>query len=281
MSRFVNVALLATAVMAGISSVSNAATLTSEGFTLYPNGNIDVVGNNGPTGWGGAWASPVAEGFLHTVRTPTSIAYSGYNGASTPAASGGNYLNLAAGFGFANPVSVFRPLDTSAGGVYGSNGYLLSPGVIGADGKTLWGSILYSQPNPGVTSNIAGFQLEGGGTFTTDLPQLAASNLIVFRIDFGASATDTVTLFSNPNLATFDGTSGGVTSAAGDYSFNTLRLREQFVLGTPGTTGSETQYDDIRFGTSVGDVAPITAVPEPTTLGLLAAGAILALRRRK
>jgi len=271
--------LTALSLTLGSISVSNAATLTYEGFTGYPNNSDNIVGQNGGTGWGGSWQSPTSEGFLHTVRTPTAIAYSGYNGGSTPAASGGNYLNLAAAFGFDNPVSVSRSLDTTVGGVYDTNGYLLSPGLIGADNTTLWGSLLYSNDGVAQGTSTKTLQLEGGGTFVTTLAQPSASNFLVFRVNFGAGATDTVTTFSNPNLASFDGTSGGVTSAPGDYSFNTLRLVETYSNG-PAGQGSEGQYDDIRFGSTLADVSPI---PEPSAalLALVGLSSILMLRSRR
>lgn len=260
---------------------TQAATLTYEGFTGYPSSNNNLVGDNGGTGWSGAWNSTNSQGFLSTVRNSGNVlAYPGYTGSTTPAASGGNYLNLAAGFGADNPSSVFRSLDTSVGGNYDTNGYLLSPGLIGADNKTLWGSILYSNDQqPG--SSTRQYQLEGGtAPYVFTLPQTATSNLLVFRIDFRPGATDTVTTFNNPNLATFNGSTGGVTSAPGDYSFTTIRLLETFVSGSNG--GSEGQYDDLRFGQTLSDVAP-TAVPEPSTwmLGLGGCALLVGLQQRR
>lgn len=268
---------LASALAIGSVSISNAATLTYEGFTGYPTTNL--VGQNGGSGWGGAWQSTSSDGFLHDVRTPTAIAYTGYTGSTTPAASGGNYLNLAAGFGGSNPTPVARQLDTSVGGIYATSGYLLSAGLIGADNTTLWGSFLYSNDDIGTGISTKTLTLSGGGTFALTLPQTSASNFMVFRINFGAGATDTVTSFSNPNLAIFNGTTGGVTSVLGNYSFNTFNLQEQGA-NFPGGSGTEGQFDDIRFGSTLGDVAPI---PEPSSalLALVGLSSILMLRSRR
>ena len=262
------------AVTLGSLPSAQAGLLTYEGYTGYTV-NSTIVGDNGGSGWGSAWNSGQADGFIHTVRNPTTIAYPGYNGTTTPAASGGNYQNLAAGFGGANPSGVFRALDTSAGGGYGTGGLLLSATLIGADNTTLWGSLLYS--DDGGQNSTATLTLNGGGSFATNLPFTAASNLLVFRMDFRPGAADTVTLFSNPNLATFNGTTGGVTTAAGDYSFNTFVLTETL----NGGTGAQVQYDDIRFGTTLADVAP-TTVPEPSTylLTLLGAAATFAFGKK-
>ena len=271
---------IALAVALNAAPSARASLLTYDGFTADTAGNTNIVGQGGGIGWGGNWNSGQSDGFLHTVRTPTTLAYTGYTAATTPAASGGNYLNLAAGFNGANPAAVFRPLDVSAGGNYGLNGYLLNATTIGADNKVLWGSILYSNSDVNPGNSTKTFTLNGGGTFTLTLPQTSANNLLVFRINFGAGATDTFTYFSNPNLATFNGTTGGVTSAAGDYSFSNFVLTEQ-ATGVTAGSGTEGQYDDIRFGTTLADVSPST-VPEPSTyvaLGL--AGAALVAFRRK
>jgi len=279
MSRSIRLTLVAAAMSAGVASVTHAAELTYEGFTGYSTagGSNDLVGNTGGTGFGGAWASPDSDGFLRTVRTPTAIAYPGYDGSSTPAASGGNYLNLAAAFGGANPFRVFRPLDTAGGGVYDTNGFI-SGGKIGADNKTLWGSILFSN-NAAQTNGTGAASIAFDGTVSNStivLFQPSASNLLVFRFDFSAGATDTITTFANPNLATFDGTTGGVTSAPGDYAFTALRLTESYANGN---NGAETQFDDIRFGSTLADVAP--AIPEPTSIAILGIATIGLLARRR
>lgn len=270
-------AAVLSAVTACVATHARAAVLTVESFTGYANSNVDVVGNNGGSGWGGPWQSPQSDGFLRTVRTGGVISYSGYTGSTTPAASGGNYLNLASAFGGANPNNVFRPLDVSVGGVYGTNGYLAS-GSIGADNKTLWMSVLYSDERvKSGNQSFATLLFDGG--FSTNLSQTATTNLAVLKLDFKPGATDTVTVWTNPNLATFDGTTGGVTSAPGNYAFTALRLRQTFQNG-PGGSGAETQFDDIRFGTTVSDVVP-AAVPEPTSIAALGLLSATMLRRRK
>ncbi len=271
--------LAAMTTISGMAMSASAATLAYEGFTGYPNANNNIVGQNGGTGWGAAWNSGTSEGFLHTVRTPSTIAYAGYTGSTTPAASGGNYLNLAAGFGAANPANVFRFLDVTGGGTFGAAGYV-SGGKIGADNTTLWASLLLSsQANSGGANGSATITFNSTTANNVTLPQSQASNLVVFKFVFGPGSTDTVTTFANPNLATFDGTSGGVTSAAGDYAFTGLTLTESYTGGS-GSPGAETRYDDIRFGTTLADVAPVAAVPEPTTLAAIGGVALLTLRRR-
>jgi len=277
MSRSIRLTLVAAAMSVGLTSSAHAVLLSYESFSGYPNANNDIVGQNGGTGFGGAWGSPSSDGFLHTVRTPTAIAYPGFNGATTPAASGGNFLNLAAAFGGSNPTAVFRSLDTSGGGSYGTNGYLTG-GLIGADNTTLWASVLYSDEKVKAgNQSFATISLDGT-TYDNTLVQTQTSNLVVYKFNFGAGATDTITSYANPNLATFDGTTGGVTSAPGNYAFNTLRITQTYANG-PGDQGAETQFDDIRFGTTLADVAP--AIPEPTSIAILGIATIGLLARRR
>ena len=280
-----------------VSPESRATTVGLETFNQDPTG-ASIVGQGGGLGWGGNWnGSNAANGYLYVTRNSSSagyqpLSYSGYTSSTTPAASGGNYFNFASGFGGDQKNQVARLFDTTTTGTYGSAGLVANAGTIGANNTTLWGSMLYSNDTAGNTTAAFSFQLSGGpggGNYVSPtLPQGTAggsgsTNLLIFKINYGSNyqTSDTITLWTNPDLSTFDGTSGGSTSSVMNLSFNQLNLIENYGSGS----GAQVSVDDLRFGTSLSDVAP-TGVPEPSTwlagalLVSTAAGGLLRARRR-
>ena len=99
---------------------------------------------------------------------------------------------------------------------------------------------------------------------------------LVARFQIG-EGNDPATLWVNPPPGTMP-PAGGVTFAGADFGRNGPRL--EFHAAVP--EGVVTSFDEIRFGSSYAEVAPL--VPEPATVlpavGLLAAAAAGRLRRR-
>jgi hypothetical protein len=271
-------ALLVTAgVAVAWSSDARAALLAEETFSSYPAGS-NLAGANGGTGWSDAWAVGASQDYLNQVRNNVFSfgPYPGYTPSTTPAESQGNYLNLAAGFGGPSFNYAERFLDTSGGGTFGSAGLLTtnsaSQTAIGADGTTVWGSLLYQNNgqfwlrNPGVVDNQFPLPNSGGdGTVA----------LALYRIDY-ASGPDTLSLWINPDLSTWTPSSTPTSTATGDFAFNKF-------IWVESANDSENRVDDIRFGTTAADVVPVnTAIPEPVTAASLGVvGLAMGLRRRR
>lgn len=271
MSLSTRLALIATAVVAGVASTSshvNAATLATETFSDY-GAPSNLQGANGGTGWNGGWnVGQPGQGFANEVRNGAPLSYPGYNGSTTPAASGTNYFNLASGYvgGDNNYNFGIRTLD-----VADEFSAYVELSNIGANNTTLWGSMLYSS-----TDGNGHLRLRNNAdTDVKDISLLSGSNnLLVFKLNFGTANADTISVWNNPSLA-FDPNSAPSSVTAGSYAFSKFFIFRDSAQG-------ENQFDDIRFGTTSFDVVPTTsAVPEPTTMGLLLTGGLLALRRRK
>lgn len=247
--------LLAMAALA-VGSQANAAVLASEDFTTYaPSTNLQ--GKNGGTGWGGSWAvGAPGFGYLNEVRNATPLSYPND---SNP---GGNYANLASGYGGPSFNYIQRTVDV--GGAFSA----YNDGVrVGANGTTLWGSFSYY--------NVGGLQmyLQGATNKVFSTPTVGANSLYVFRIDYGAGNADTITIWNNPNLTTWNPSSTPTATSSSDYSFQTL------VFVAPNST-NEGRLDAIRFGTQAIDVVPYT-VPEPASMMFAGLSAAMLLRRRR
>jgi len=235
---------------------------------------------------------PGAIGFTSTFTAITSPANSQYvTGLS--GSQGGSGNAFAAGFGGSHRNRMIIDRTTPA---YVSSGILEgAQDLLGADGTSVYGSVLISNPN-GAPAGFTGLEFAigdpnanrkitigeanggvdwvviGGGQagataspINLALPPAGAfTRQIVFRIDFGAGNADTFTLI-NP-----DGTDG-VTSAATDLSFSTLHLAS--FSGAPAVV-----YDEIKLGTTLADVY---AVPEPSSFALLGLGGLALLFRRR
>jgi len=272
--------LVAAAFTLGASTVAQASLLALETFNTYPNQQVDgdvagnLIGKNGGTGWGGAWDAGntvgSGTGYLNQVRnTGANFAYPNYTASTTPAASAGNYLNLAAGFGGPNFNYAERFVDTSGGGTFGSAAYLTTNGatetVVGADNTTIWGSLLHK----GVGGQL---WLRNGsqGDSVFGLPDSTPDALLLYKIDY-APGNDTITIWNSPDLSTWTPASPASSTASGNYAFNKVILIE-------AANDSEKLFDDLRFGTTAADVVPI---PEPTSIAAISLAGAALLRRRR
>lgn len=95
------------------------------------------------------------------------------------------------------------------------------------------------------------------------------NHFAVLRFDFGAGNNDTVTYFNDPTSATDFFGSGDAQLTGIDATFDGIAFT---------ATNATLQWDEIRIGTTLGDV---TTVPEPSTVGLLALTSLGLLRRRR
>ncbi len=248
--------IVLTLAMLSAGPFARAAVLASEDFTSYPP-STNLQGLNGGTGWSGGWAvGAPGQGYLNEVRNGAPLSYPND---SNP---GGNYANLAAGYGGPSFNYIQRTVDV--GGAFSA----YNDGTrVGADGTTLWGSFAYN--------NVGGLQmyLQGATNKIFSTPTVGADSLYVFRIDYGAANADTITIWNNPDLTTWNPSSTPTTTSSNDYSFQTL------VFVAPNST-NEGRIDAIRFGTQAIDVVPYT-VPEPASVMLIGLSGALLVRRRR
>jgi len=255
----IRLALFAGAVTACSVSTSHAGLLASDDFSSY-SAATNLNGLNGGFGFNGGYTVGAPSlGYLNEVRNGSPLSYPNY-----VSPDGGNYANLASGFG-GPPFNFFqRTVDVTGAFAAYNDGTR-----VGANNTTLWGSFLYNEVNN------ADFYLQGAANQIFSLPTTGSNSLFLYRIEFGPANADVVTVWNNPDLSTWTPSATPTSTAGpGDYSFQTL------VFVAPNDE-NEARFDNIRLGSEAIDVVPYAAVPEPTTLGLLAAGAILALRRRK
>lgn len=215
---------------------AKASLLASDDFNYAVNVNMADNSVNGGTGWNGKYAVGAAGfGYLNQIRDSLPLSYPNY-----PAA-GGTYANLASGYG--GPAFNYFQRTVSLSGAFSA----YSDGTrVGKDGMVLWGSFLYNK--------VSGLQmwLQGATNKVFTLPTTGSDSLYVFRITFGAGNADTVTIWNNPDLATWTPAASPTSTVTGDYSFQT------FVFVAPNST-NEGRVDNLRFGTEAIDVVPYTA----------------------
>ena len=247
-----------------------AQTLATEDFSGDTLGST-ISGGTGGTGWSGAWGTTSDSfGYLHTVRgsADAPLSYPGY------AAVGGNYLNFAGGFGGPAYMQVERAVSTSSFSAYESGGTVSAPGT------TLWGSFAYRNDN-GTAAVFFGGNDVGGSNYLNLPGSGGGVNLALFSVNYGAGNADTVNLWIDPSLSgSFTGTTSDASfsgSVAGNFSFTTYG----FALN--GDT-YQTAIDNVLLGTSSAAVNVPISAPEPSSMALLAMGAIglfMMLRRRE
>lgn len=250
-------------------SKSEAATLAYEGFD-YSAGSLDTL--NGGFGWGGAWTASA---------TATSAGSISYTGVST--------TGIVATASFSSGGT--RALDTSGSGNFAA--YIDSNGDIGADGTSLWFSLLAADNSslPRVwrvlrdgavvaaigdgagNSNI--WNIASGNVLNGDTPTGVATtppSFLVGRIDFGTANADTIYFWANPTVASGTPLDSAATTVTGNVAFDTLA----WSVGGP----SVSYVDEYRFGEDFDSVVTTIPVPEPGTITLLALGAAGLLARR-
>lgn len=264
----------------------SATSLAVDSFD-YTDGD-GLSGLNGGSGWAGAWTNPGTD----AVIASPGLGYTGVDAAYTAFPSTGNAVDAS------GAPNNRRLLDTSASGTFDDAGLVGTGGDVGGSGVSsgsLYGSVLLSSPDftaagtrvlmefGPTTSDPFRIQQNGGGA-NFEITDLSNNNLgtgslavggndllLVWRIDFGGSGSDDITLWMSP---TSEADSSISLSSTRDIAFDRLTMRGV------GSSNDYT-YDEIRFGTSFNDVVP---VPEPNVFALMlsaiAAGVVFVRRRR-
>ena len=255
---------------------SRAALLVSENFSGYTAGTAPVTGSylptqavqGGSTGLSGTWASGDAYAWVANTGDLAAPANTG-----VLADAGGQRVVFSGGATPSAYATVTSPITTVNNTVYVSfvaqlvagGGLWLQNGAatvlrLGTNNGSNWGI------SDGTTAQNATGTVSGTASF------------LVYAITFGASggANDSVSLFVNPDA---NGQPGIATATWTGLSLNDSSINRVVVRG--GSNNTSNQFDNLRIGTTYADVA---AVPEPSTYGLLGAGALGAVsfvRRRR
>ncbi len=268
------------------ASVSQAA-VVYDGFTGYTN-NGTLSGENGGSGWTSSWSAN-NNGFV--VDSTATLAYGG--------------LTTSAG--------LVQDTSASANQLY----FRESSMAAVADGGTRWFSTLMRVDSlnstvtanqlilsSGLTSNgqtafqngtLAGFAIlgnaAGNGYDITSalsnssygarvaLPSFGSTMFVVGKYTFNTGGNETMDLWINPATSTLGG--ANLTNPQATSSANTNGAANQFrFTATGGTTGNHFTgaLDEVRFGDTYADVAP---VPEPSSLALIGLGGLAFISRRR
>ncbi len=296
--RFARQSLFATALLLAAATPVRAQLLAYESFN-YGTGSSFAVGSSTPA---------TGTGFTGNLFWDfgTSTASIIQSGSLSYTDSGSNALITANNFYENGHGRLAATFDLSGGGPFAS---YLESGRIGANGTTIYLSFLYRNTTAstagfsafevfrgGNTDNervlslntwsgqaVANYHLtaSNGATFGGGAASAANANLgfvnsttnfFVIRFDFGSGGTDTATIYANPLLTAEPGSPTGQVTF-GDLSF------DRIVSGT-FSGGPPIYLDEIRVGTTY---LSVTAIPEPSTVGLIAGAAALGLlmiRRR-
>ncbi|MGJ8640404.1 MAG: hypothetical protein ACSHYA_13540 [Opitutaceae bacterium] len=259
------VPLLGLTALLGSATVANAFTFFTENFS-YVEGQL--TGNGG-------WTS---EGTSLNVATGT------FDNGLLPSAGTGNRGTI----------------DSSSGSQSSSHAFSV-PAGLGDDGSEFWYSFLFQDDgSPSSSSDFSIFSEDTSGPVTlritnsevqirfggTTLDTIASAtntgpNLFVGRVIYSdTDLADSHTVWMNPTATAGGVPTGGLTGGGGPGVKNVEDPEDGFITLQGGTAwlGS---YDEIRLGTTLGDVM---AIPEPSmTAAFLGfgVGAIVLLRRRR
>lgn len=279
--------LLALLAVSAFSSISvNAATIIYEPFSQAAG---DLSGKAGGTGLSGNWT---ASGNTVDIVKPPTLTY-------------GDLENTGGQVNLPNSAGIYASVATTTA--------LSSAGLLN-DGATLWFSYVFQKTANGGSNEQSGFAFGtdrvnpafnglnmqgsgyGFGVFTNvssvvasswtagartggggvGLQALSTPTLVIGKIVWGVGvANETLTLYTRAldNIATEPTTGGGVRTVAG---FDQTAL-DTISFGQRNSGGTHT-YDEIRFGATYADIAPI---PEPSAALMGGIGMLLILRRRR
>lgn len=248
---------------------AQATVLSTETFTGYTPGDISGQGS-AIAGYTGNWTA-ADFGNQHilvsstSAYVPTSISPSEIDASN----SGRDYRLLDSTLAVNNTTvgSLYLGFLFQSGQETGATTYqTLSLG----NGSTADGSqaIMFGLMNNGGLSGTSyGFGVYNANYTSTGVAADTGTHLLVARFDLSATAaSDSVTFWVDPTSET-----GGQTVSGQDIAFDRLVLSDY--------DGNSASWDNITWGTTFADVAP---VPEPSTMALAGFGgmALLFLRQR-
>jgi hypothetical protein len=248
------------------TQTAQAELIAYEGFD-YADGTPLVdpdsgVGLNGGTGWAAAWGGAA----LNTVLSP------GFGTTAGSYLTTGNRLDLN-GSNSGN----LRTL-TSSPDSFGSTLYFSF--IADIDSGNYAGLSLFEDDTEtlfvGKTFDAANWGIDIGGTGVNTTTPTSTQSLLVVRLDFGAATTTNpgdstlIRMYVNPAV--------GTEPMLADASITKLNFTFDGIRVQAGSEAVDGAFDEIRLGTTYADVA---VVPEPASLGLVAAGGALLLGRRR
>jgi hypothetical protein len=227
-----------------LSGTATASVIASDAFD-YADGAL--AGDNGGTGWGGAWTGggSVSGGVAATSNA------SGFRNLATaivPTAGQSLYLGLTLG------------ADASSAGDYAGLSFFS-----GADERLFIGMTF--------DTNRYGINVTGRANTSSSTAVDTSPNRLIAQILFDTADNITVNLYIDPvgPLGVADST---YTGAVGGGNWDNVRLSSNSNIGSVAAS-----YDQVRIGTTLADVT----VPEPSSFALagLALAALVGARRQR
>lgn len=248
---------------------AQATLLVYEGFNYAP---APLNGQNGGTGWTGAWGNASSSG--------TQIVGSGLTYTGLETSGNATQWNV-------NTGSASRAFDGSSSGVSGTTTwfsllFLPADNLTSSDYRALFFNTAAASSTRGIgvefrngqiATRMMGTEGSFGGSFSVN-----ATNLVVGSFTFnGFSTNSTLSLWLNPT----NFSSLGTPTVTGTRLLNNVDMNfsstSSLYLRSQNGGPSVITYDEIRIGTTAASVLP---VPEPSAVFLLgAAGLLLCLRR--
>lgn len=278
---------------------SNAVLIGYEGFDTpgeYTAG-ADLVNGNGGDNWAGTWLNSEDSGAADALRTNTpGLDYTDGNATSLQTVQGGAYQTG----GGSDRVDAYYRQFTLPAVVQPGDQFWISALINVNSGTHGWNITLDDDAVPSGSNGI-GFgrnnfqgnvvtgiiQSNASGTLTpVDSVPAGVANFIVARISVNGtnvSGNPTVDVWANPDLDT-DLSIVAVGAGEGTYSRSYGSMSSIQNISLFSHQSVDMVFDEIRIGTTMQDVM-VSAIPEPSAMAALFAGAILfgtvVLRRRR
>lgn len=264
------VAIAASTSFVAMNSV-RAALIVYDGFDYTA--STAIAGQNGGTGFAGGWSSATAYQSFSTISSG-SLSYGGT--AALPTSGNSGQLSVPNALNYPDITRNFSPITTgdlwvsfltfTSNPNAGYAGLRLQDGTLANYGST---SLIFAGDGGGV----AKFEL-GANNFSVAAVTSNQVYLLTVRVQNIGSGSSPISLFLNDDFTTPILTTsrniaqvGGLDFIAGPNGYN------------DGSGNFTAGIDEIRVGTTLADVS---AIPEPTALGLLGiAGLALVSRRRR